>query len=113
MLTTLIYLLGALTLHFTDVGSQNGFFSLLLPAVNVLFFIFILWQLIFFYSLNSFSHDDDFRFYDLVREFWNLRDNIAELGVPQALLRLAGHLVNTVCFLSAVYYYLNYFLDAI
>ncbi len=58
MLTTIIYITGALSLHFTDIQSQNAFFFLFLPLINTLFFIFILWQLIFYFALNSFSNDD-------------------------------------------------------
>lgn len=111
MLTTIIYLVGALSLHFTDMTSQSGFASLFLPMVNILFFIFLVWQLVFYFSLHSFSGNDDSLFIALLREFWNLNENMREYGVARTLLGFAAHLFNAACFLTAVYYYFSLFLD--
>ena len=113
MLTTLIYVIGTLSLHFTDAASPNGFFSLLFPAVNALFFIFLIWQLIFFFSLGLPERGGDFRFSDLLREFWNLNYNIAEYGLLRTLRNFTAHLINTVCIVMAVDYYLMLFMDFI
>ena len=113
MLTTLIYVIGTLSLHFTDAASPNGFFSLLLPVVNILFFIFLIWQLIFFFSLGIPEGDGNFRFADLLREFWELNYDIAEYGLIRTLGNLVAHLINTVCIVMAVDYYLTLFMDFI
>ena len=113
MLTTLIYLIGTLSLYFTDATSPNEFFSLLLPVINTLFFVFLIWQLIFFFALGMPARDDDFRFSDLLREFWTLNYDIAERGLLRTVARFVAHLINAVCFVSAVDYYLTLFMNFI
>ena len=113
MLTTFFYLIGTLSLYFTDTASPNGFFSLLLPFVNALYFIFLIWQLIFFFSLGIPEREGDYRFTELLREFWNLNYNIAEKGLLLTLARLAAHVFNSLCFIFAVDYYLTLFMDFI
>lgn len=113
MLTTLIYMIGALSLLFTDATSPNGFFRLLLPAINALFFIFLIWQLIFFFAPGMPVRNDDFRFSDFLREFWSLNYNIEEYGFLRSMGRFIAHLINTVCFFWAVNSYLSMFVDFI
>lgn len=111
MLTTIFYVLGALALHFSDVTSGNAFFSLLLPLFNIFFFIFLVWQLIFYFSLSSFANDDDTHFFTLVYELWHLDHGIRERGLVPALFNVTLLIVNAVSLVSIVLYYLDVFLD--
>ena len=112
MLTTIIYILGTLSLQFSDTQSQGAFFNLFLPLVNLFFFMFIVWQLIFFFSFNTFSHEDS-PFSQLLQQYWNLNYDIREYGFFQVMVKFSIHLINTACFLLAAYYYLLIFLDFI
>lgn len=112
MLKSLIYLLGALALHFTDFSHQNGFYSTFLPFVNVLFLIFLCWQLLFFMALNtSFSDGDHYSFYDLVTDIYDLRYDIQDQGLPRALFSLTLNLLDSLCFFVAMFYYFSMVID--
>lgn len=111
MLTTIIYVSGALSLQFTDIQSPNSFFSLLLPFINLLFFIFLLWQLIFYYALNSFSDDNNSTFFDLVYKLWHIDYEIERCGLFIALRNIVFLLINAISLFVAVFYYLELFLD--
>lgn len=108
MLTTIIYVSGALSLHFTDVQSQNAFFFVLLPLINILFFIFLLWQLIFYLALNSFSNDDS-SFFDLLTQIWHLDYTIERIGFFPALLNISFLIINAISFFIVVFYYFDVF----
>ena len=111
MLTTLMYITGALSLHFTDLQSDSLFFSLLLPTINLVFFIFIVWQLIFFFSLGSFAHDDDYSFFHLVDQLWHIGGNIKDYGAAHTLMNVSILLINSACLIAGVIYYFGLFLD--
>ena len=108
MLTTIIYVSGALSLHFTDVQSLNAFFFVLLPLINILFFIFLLWQFIFYFAMSSFSNDES-GFFDLLSELWHLGYTIERIGVFHALLNIFFLIINAISFFIAVFYYFDLF----
>jgi hypothetical protein len=111
MLTTIIYVLGALSLHFSDISSQHAFFSLLLPLFNILFFIFLFWQLIFYFSLSSFSNDDSLHFFDLLYKFWHLDEDIKQYGFFPAVLNIVMLSVDAASLFIVIFYYIELFLD--
>ena len=108
MLTTIIYITGALSLHFTDIHSQNAFFFILLPLINILFFIFLLWQLIFYFALSSFSNDDS-SFFELLSQLWHLGYTIERNGLVPALLNIVFLIINAISLFVAVIYYFDVF----
>ena len=110
MLTTIIYVMGALSLHFTDLQSESAFFSLLLPAFNFLFFIFLVWQWIFYFALSSFSSDENDGLFNLLYQVWHLDYTIERVGLVKALLNIVLLAVNAISLFVAVYYYLDLFL---
>lgn len=113
MLVTLVYILGALSLHFTDLHSESAFLNLLLPGFNLLFFIFIVWQLIFYFSLHSFGSEDHPGLSSLILQIWNLDLHMQRNGILPALFTLAIMLVNAASLFTAVFYYISTFLDFI
>ena len=114
MLKSLTYLLGALALHFTDFSHPNGFYSTFLPFVNVLFLIFLCWQLLFFMTLNTgFSDGDHYSFYDLVTDVYDLRYDIQDQGMLRALFSLTLNLFDLICFFVAMFYYYGMVIDMV
>lgn len=111
MLTTLIYVMGALSLHFTDIYSQHAFFYLFLPLFNFLFFIFLLWQIIFYFSLNAFSHDHESHFFELLFQLWNLGYEINQHGFIHTFINVSIRIIDVICLFTAVFYYFDIFLD--
>lgn len=106
MLKTLTYLLGALALHFTDFAHPNGFYSTFLPIIDVLFLIFLCWQLLFFMTLSSgFSDGNHYHFSDLIMDIYDLRYDIQDEGLLRALFNLACGLFELICFFVAMFYY--------
>lgn len=110
MLTTLIYILGALSLHFTDMGSGHGFYSLFLPTFNGLFFIFLLWQVIFYYSLSAFDPDDT-GFFGLLYHVVNIQEIVIRHGLVLAFFRLLMLVVDAICLFTVIFFYLQAFMD--
>jgi len=113
MLTTVIYILGAVSLQHTDMNSESIFYSFLLPSFNLFFVIFIVWQFIFFFSLNTFSRSEDSGISQLLKKFWNLNYEIREKGAIRGSTTSLFHLIDTLCFFIALRYYFNWFLGFI
>ena len=103
---TLSYLLGSLSLHFTDFSHASSFYNLVLPIVDVIFLIFLCWQLIFFMALNnSFSDGDHYHLQDLVTDIYDLHYDIRDHGLLSALFSLALNIFEMMCFLLSIFYY--------
>ena len=114
MLKTLTYLLGTLSLHFTDFAHASDFYSVFLPLIDVLFLIFICWQLLFFMALNSsFSDGDHYHLQDLIIDIYDLRYDIQDHGLFSALFSLALNLFEMVCFFLAIFYYYGMVIDMV
>lgn len=114
MLKSLTYLLGTLALHFTDFSHPSGFFSVFLPLIDVLFLIFLCWQLLFFMTLNSsFSDGDHYHFQDLIVDIYDLRYDIEDKGLLPALFSLAVNLFEMICFFLALFYYYGMLIDMV
>ena len=105
MLRTLIYILGMLALHHTDLHHPDAFFRLFLPLVDAVFLIFIVWQVMFYFTLNNFT--GDYGFSDMLRDVWDLRFDIQEQGLLPALFQLGLALLEFVLFFTAIFYYWN------
>lgn len=105
MLTTVIYIFGALSLHFADLSHENSFFSLLLPFLNLLFLIFLVIQMVFFFSMNSLITDQAYGFFDLLSDIWDLDYDIKTQGLLPTLINLVARLIEASCFFTAIYYY--------
>ncbi|MEH6357505.1 MAG: hypothetical protein V7745_00845 [Pseudomonadales bacterium] len=111
---TLTYLLGTLSLHFTDFGHASSFYSLFLPFVDVLFLIFLCWQLMFFMALNnSFSDGDHYHLQDLIVDIYDLRYDIQDHGLLSALFSLALNLFEVACFFLSIFYYYGMVIEMI
>lgn len=104
MLKTGIYVLGTLALHFTDFTHPDPLFSRVLPLVDAVFVIFLMWQLLFFFSLHSYSDGDSYHFSDVLLDIYDLRYDIADVGILAALLQLAFNLVDAACFFLSIYF---------
>ena len=104
MLRTLVYVAGTLALHFPDFNHSNALYSMVLPLVDAAFIIFLLWQLIFYFSLHSYSGTDSYHFTDLLVDIYDLRYDIEDAGVVVAIVRLSLNLVEVACFFLSIYY---------
>lgn len=111
MIMMLIYVAGALSLHFTNLASGDFFTSFLLPSLNVLFFVFLLAQLIFYFSLGGLSDDNDTDFYDLLYKIFHLDIEIRRQGVLPAIFDTSLLLIDALSLFTVVFYYLSAFLD--
>ena len=105
MTKTCIYIIGALALHHTDLNHDNGFYSLFLPFLDALFIIFIILQVMFYFSLNNFSNGNHYGFKDLILDIYDLRYDIQDHGLLYALFQLTLNIVDLVCIVVAGYYY--------
>lgn len=113
MIKTLIYILGTLALHNTDFTHPGAFYHLFLPLMDALFLIFLLWQMIFFFTLNNFSDGRHYGFHDLLIDIYDLRYDIQEQGVASALFQLALNLIDFICIFISVFYYYSLTLELI
>jgi len=114
MLKSAVYLLGALSLHFTEFGHPQAFYGVFLPLIDVIFLIFLFWQLLFFMTLSSsFSDGDHYHLQDLVMDIYDLRYDIEEQGLLRALLSLALNLFEMICFFLAMFYYYSMVIDMV
>ncbi len=113
MIKTCFYLLGALALHHTDLNHGNGFHSLFLPVVDAIFFIFIIWQMIFYFTLNNFSTGNHYSFQHLVLDIYDLRYDVQDHGLLYALFQLSLSIIDLICIVLAFYYYSQIALDLI
>ena len=104
MLKTCVYVIGTLALHYTDFSHPDALFSRVLPLVDAAFIIFLLWQLLFFFSLHSFSDGDTYHFSDLLVDIYDLRYDIADVGIVVALVRLSFNLIEMGCFFLSIFY---------
>jgi len=83
MLRTAFYILGMLALHHTDFTHPDAFYRLFLPLVDAAFLIFIVWQVMFYFTLNNFS--SAYGFFDLFQDIWDLRYDIEQQGLYSLL----------------------------
>ena len=104
MLKTSVYVIGTLALHYTDFSHPDALFSMVLPLLDAAFIIFLMWQLLFFFSLHGFSDDDTYYFSDLLIDIYDLRYDIAEVGAVVALVRLSFNLIEVGCFFLSIFY---------
>ena len=104
MLKTGVYVLGTMALHYTDFSHPGAFFSMVLPLLDAAFIIFLMWQMLFFFSLHGFSDDDTYYFSDLLVDIYDLRYDIADSGVVVALVRLSFNIIEMACFFLSVHY---------
>lgn len=111
MLKSIIYLTGTLALHFTDFTHARSFYSVFLPLIDVLFLIFLCWQLMFFMALNNFSDGDHYHLQDLFVDIYDLRYDIQDHGLFSALFSLTLNLFDAVCFFLAIFYYYGMVID--
>ncbi|MCF7982019.1 MAG: hypothetical protein K9K86_08540 [Pseudomonadales bacterium] len=106
MIKTTFYIAGALALHHTDFSHPNTFYHLFLPIVDLIFLIFLSWQMLFFFTLNNFSDGKNYGFHDLIVDIYDLRYDIQDHGLASALFTLSLNLIDFICiFLSVFYYY--------
>ncbi len=105
MIKTGFYIIGALALHHTDLNANNSFYSVFLPIVDTMFFIFIIMQIMFYFSLNNFSNGDNYGFQDLILDIYDLRYDIQDQGLMYALFHLTLNVIDLICIVVAVYYY--------
>jgi|GEM_PF-637538 len=114
MFKSAIYLLGTLSLHFTEFGHPQAFYGIFLPLMDALFLIFLCWQLLFFMTLSSsFSDGDHYHLQDLIIDIYDLRYDIQDHGLFSALFSLALNLFEMVCFFLAIFYYYGMVIDMV
>lgn len=113
MIKTLIYVLGTLALHNTDFTHPHSFYHLFLPLVDLLFLIFLSWQLLFFFTLNNFSNGEQYGFHDLLIDIYDLRYDIQDHGLAYALFNLSLNIIDFICIFLAVFYYYALMVDLI
>lgn len=105
MIKTTIYVIGALALHHTDFANPDGFYRLFLPLLDAAFLIFLLWQMMFYFTLNNFSDGHHYGFSDLLVDIYDLRYDIEDHGLLYALFNLSLNIIDLICIVLAVYYY--------
>lgn len=110
---TLIYILGALALHHTDFTHPHAFYHLFLPLVDLLFLIYLSWQLLFFFTLNNFSNGQQYGFFDLLMDIYDLRYDIQEHGWLSASVQLTFNLIDFICIFAAIFYYFALIIELI
>jgi hypothetical protein len=113
MIKTCIYIFGTLALHLTDFTHPNAFFSTFLPLIDALFLIFLIWQLMFFLSLNDFSDGQEHNMSELLMTIYDLSYEMQEQGIVPALFNLALSLFDALCVFVSIYYFLNIMLELI
>lgn len=102
-----------MALHLTDFTHPNPFFSTFLPVIDAFFLIFLIWQLMFFVSLNSFSDGQEHNMAELLLTIYDLNYDIQEQGVAPALLNLALNIFDAICIFLSLYYFLVIMIDLI
>ncbi len=107
---TLIYVLGILALTNTDLLHASAFYRLFLPVCDLFFIIFLLMELVFFFSIVGFS-SDDYNVYDLIRDIFDLRYDIQEVGAISAITTLFISLFETLLLFTGLYYAIELGLD--
>ena len=113
MLKTCIYVFGTFALHLTDFKNPNPFFSTVLPLIDAVFLIFLIWQLLFFLSLNDFSDGQEQSISDLFMTIYDLNYDIQEQGTVPALFNLALSLFDAACVFLSIYFFLAISIDLI
>lgn len=113
MIKTFIYLIGILALHNTDFTHPDSFYHLFLPLVDVFYLIFLLWQALFFFTLNNFSDGQHYAFNDLVADIYDLRYDIQDHGLLPALIQLSLNIIDFICIFLAIFYYCAIMIDLI
>ncbi len=111
MLKTGVYVIGTLALHYTDFSHPDAFFSMMLPLLDAAFIIFLMWQMLFFFSLHGFSDDDTYYFLDLLVDIYDLRYDIAEVGPVVAIVRLSFNIIEVGCFFLSIFYCYSALID--
>ena len=113
MIKTIIYLAGALALHHTDFTHPNSFYHLFLPVMDILFLIFLSWQMLFFFTLNNFSDGKNYGIHDLLLDIYDLRYDIQDHGLSYALFNLSLNLIDFICIFLSVFYYYSLIIDLV
>lgn len=113
MIRTAIYITGALALHHTDFTSPDGFYHLFLPLVDAAFLIFLLWQMMFYFTVNNFSDGNHYGFSDLIMDIYDLRYDIEDHGLLYALFNLSLNIIDLICIFMAVFYYYSMMIELI
>lgn len=113
MLKTCIYLFGTMALYHTDLNHSHGFFSLVLPVVDLLFLIFLAWQLLLYFSLNQLSSGDHYGITDLFIDIYDLRYDIQDHGLLYALFQLSLNVIDLICIFLSVFYYSRLLLNLV
>ena len=106
---TIFYLLGILSLHYTDITHTNAFFNLALPLFNLVFFIFLLWEALLFFSLAPAGEEESF--YTWLYGLIDFRYDLIERGWLNALFHLAAGTFNLACYFYVIFYYFQALLE--
>ncbi|MBT8148938.1 MAG: hypothetical protein KJO24_03335 [Gammaproteobacteria bacterium] len=108
---TLIYVIGMLALAYSDFTHSEALHSIALPILAAAFIIFLVAELLFYFSLLGFSKGE-YNLFDLGRDLFNFRDDIAEYGLLHASVSLLLALADFFLLFVALVYALARLLEA-
>lgn len=112
MAKMIIYVAGMLALNFTDFRHENAFFSLFLPIIDLFFLAFLWLEVVFYFSILSFSKDE-YNVFDLGRDIIDLRLDIAEFGLLSAVTTLAIEIIDVALLFVALIYAVGQITDLV
>ena len=112
MAKMIIYVAGMLALNFTDFRHENAFFSLFLPIIDLFFLAFLWLEVVFYFSILSFSKDE-YNVFDLGRDIIDLRLDIAEFGLLSAVTTLAIEIIDAALLFVALIYAVGQITDLV
>lgn len=112
MAKMIIYVAGMLALNFTDFRHENTFFSLFLPIIDLFFLAFLWLEVVFYFSILSFSKDE-YNVFDLGRDIIDLRLDIAEFGLLSAVTTLAIEIIDAALLFVALIYAVGQITDLV
>lgn len=114
MIKTAFWLLGIMSLQYTDFTAQQPLYSTFLPVLDAVFLLFLLWQLVFFFTIGGSSCEQTgFSVEELFAEIYDLRYEIQDRGFIVALINLSLSMVDVVCMLIAIHWYLSTLVELI
>jgi len=105
MIRSIFYLIGALSLHFSSGANSPGALFLL-TAVNILFFVFVLWETINFFLLSPLI-ETEISFADWIVSLFTIKRDILENGLGAALVSFTQKTLMAASYCYAIYYFVG------
>ena len=113
MAKMIIYVAGMLALNFTDFRHENALFlAFFLPIIDLFFLAFLWLEVVFYFSILSFSKDE-YNVFDLGRDIIDLRLDIAEFGLLSAVTTLAIEIIDAALLFVALIYAVGQITDLV